>query len=200
MHACWIEKRENGEKELYCQERKNFYNNLGLSTAEIENWKDKEKGVQCEVIRIGSDIDKQIMVSKIGESRFNKEYKDIVTESIPMYLSKDIKGIDIDIIAGIRCGNYENANKYWAEENDRKCKFCKINLGTWEHLCNGCTELVKFLKGMKLERKELFCTDNEKMKRICKIFKEAIKQVKTKENLEKRTEQSCLEWKDVRDT
>lgn len=62
------------------------------------------------------DIERQVVVSKIRDSKYNPRYKEIMSIEQSAYLQKFRKDMDIDIVARIRCGNMEEANKYWLEE------------------------------------------------------------------------------------
>ena len=44
-NKCWLEKIEKGERDNYCKERRQYYNRLGFSSAEIENLKSLKKEI-----------------------------------------------------------------------------------------------------------------------------------------------------------
>jgi hypothetical protein len=54
-----------------------------------------------------------------------------------------------------RSGNEEGENRYWMEEEERRCKMCYEERETIEHMWNGCSEM------RKRERKERGETLNE---------------------------------------
>ncbi|KAJ8665626.1 hypothetical protein QAD02_007288, partial [Eretmocerus hayati] len=85
---------------------------LGLSQTEIENMEVREKDVEGELDRRYTDIFRQGVDRKVREARYNTRYKDLRTDQLPEYLLKYEKGIQIDIIARLRCGNLEDKNKY----------------------------------------------------------------------------------------
>ncbi|KOC66206.1 hypothetical protein WH47_07275, partial [Habropoda laboriosa] len=57
---------------------------------------------------------------------------------LPEYLSKEGRGQKL--IAQARCGNLENWNKYWEEEEGRRCDLCGDRFGNLERLTRDCKE------------------------------------------------------------
>jgi len=82
--------------------------------------------------------------SKIAEARYNKRYKEILAEEgIPRYLKRsnlenEIKGDRIRALIKLRCGNLEEWNKFWIEEDRKKCKFCGKGRDNMEHYVEEC--------------------------------------------------------------
>lgn len=146
VKICWLEKMEDGERDRYYIEREKYYNSLGLSTLEIGNMKREDKPVSKETVRRDMDIEKQIIEGKIREAKYNKKYKDIMSEGLPKYLRKWGIGKELELMARLRCGNFEEANKYWLKDEERYCRLCKSALGTWEHLVKDC-DIIKIKMG-----------------------------------------------------
>lgn len=118
VKMCFLEKMEQGEKDRYSLERKKYYNSLGLSTKEVENMKKAEKIINVETETRESDIDRQTTESKIRVSKYNKRYKYIATEQLPAYLKGWRNEKDIQLVAKLRCGNFEEKNRYWLNNDE----------------------------------------------------------------------------------
>ena len=92
------------------------------------------------------DIQRQEEESRLQEARYNRKYKEIGVksgEAGPKYLNMEslnkIKGGEgIRALANLRCGNMEEANKYWLGEKERRCVFCEEEEDTWEHYIVNC--------------------------------------------------------------
>ena len=72
------------------------------------------------------------------------------------------------MIARFRCGNEERENKFWMEEDERKCRICWEERETLEHLLNECVGM----KEDKRERRDILSEGGmevEWMKEIKKI-------------------------------
>jgi len=64
--------------------------------------------------------------NRIREARYNKKYKEIMWIDRPSYLQRvDLDWIEdgIRALMMLRCGNMEESNKHWIEENCRICVF-----------------------------------------------------------------------------
>ncbi|KAJ8671039.1 hypothetical protein QAD02_002298 [Eretmocerus hayati] len=103
IKLCYLEKRSFGEKEVFNVSKTKFLGSLGLNQMEIENMEAIEKDVEWELDRRFKDIFRQGVESKVQEAKYNQRYKNIRSEQIPKYLLNCKKGIQIDIIARIRC-------------------------------------------------------------------------------------------------
>lgn len=73
------------------------------------------------------------MDRKIGASRYNKRYKEILVIAIPKYLKEQDAKESQKRIARWRCGNKKERNKYWKTE-ERKCQICEKKEGTVEYI------------------------------------------------------------------
>ncbi|KAK1120220.1 hypothetical protein K0M31_012587 [Melipona bicolor] len=112
--------------------RRNELSGLGLDQERRQRRKSKEI---IENLR-KRDIkrQKQAQYEKIQRSRHNERYKSITTVGILEYLSKTGNGESQQLIAQTRCRNMERWNRYWEEEERRKCDICEGTPGTMEHL------------------------------------------------------------------
>lgn len=106
-----------------------------------------------EIWERSKDIQRQEEESKIKEAKYNKEYKEIKVEvGYPRYLWEERRGNvkekpDGNYIRAMmktRCGNMVEENKYWLEENKRKCVFCGLESDNLEHYVRGCEEVKEW--------------------------------------------------------
>lgn len=148
---CWLEKREGEAKSGYCKDRKNYLNNLGFSELEIVNMRNREEQIEEILVRRDRDIEKQLIEGKIREAKYNRRFGEILTSKRPSYLRAYKRDIDIDIVAKIRCGNFENINKYWLSEEERRCRLCKKEGESLEHLIGRCEETKEWMCDLKKE-------------------------------------------------
>lgn len=58
------------------------------------------------------------------ESKYNKQYKEIRKESIPIYLKESKKKKKWRRVARFRLGNEIRERKYWIKERQRLCRVC----------------------------------------------------------------------------
>ena len=72
---------------------------------------------------------------KIEGSRFNTRYKEIKTKGILKYIleGKKRRGEWIRVLARVRCGSEEVANKYWLGGERIGCRLCE--LGRYAEAC-----------------------------------------------------------------
>jgi len=81
---------------------------------------------------------------RIKKARYNSRYKEIkVLEGCPRYLKEgNLEEIDkeeeVRALVKLRCGNLENANKYWLKEALWKCVFCEKAKDNLEHYVGEC--------------------------------------------------------------
>lgn len=62
---------------------------------------------------------------KIEESTYNREYKRLIKEERPEYLSRRMKNRDRKTIARFRCDNEVREREYWKEEEEKLGRLCK---------------------------------------------------------------------------
>jgi hypothetical protein len=61
-------------------------------------------------------------------------------EEIPEYLGRE-SARERKVVASFRCGNEERENRYWTEEEERRCRMCYKERETIEQMWNGCSEM-----------------------------------------------------------
>ncbi|KAJ8671838.1 hypothetical protein QAD02_003097 [Eretmocerus hayati] len=85
-----------------------------------------------------------------------------------------LHGIQIDVVARIRCGHEEEKNKYWLDEKRRVCVLCEKATGSLEHLIGECkvtSVWVKELPGESSEAKLQATTGEIGDRRVCRVFR-----------------------------
>ncbi|XP_071582471.1 uncharacterized protein [Temnothorax nylanderi] len=176
VKACWDEKetRDKKKKDLYNLERERFYNNNGWSSEVIKELNYEGKNTEGLVRIREQDIQGQIINSKIVEARYNTRYKVIkASNKTPSYLLKanldKVKtGNEIRAMVKLRCGNFEDANKYWLDEEDTKCRFCKSGRDNLEHYISECNITSTWFENLgrnNEERLENICDDKFRMEK-----------------------------------
>jgi len=94
------------------------------------------------------------------------------------------KGEEIRILVKLRCGNLENANKYWLEDVLGRCVFCRNGKDTLEHYVGECEKTKEWFGELgdgeeeilgKLQGEDL---DRGKRKILRKLWREREKRKK----------------------
>ena len=88
----------------------------------------------------------QEQYNRIQVSRYNERYKYIRTRVRAEYLEKGGGGASQKVIATARCGNMEEWNRYWLDEESRRCVLCKQGRGTLKHLIEDYVELLRAMR------------------------------------------------------
>ncbi|KAJ8686004.1 hypothetical protein QAD02_021797 [Eretmocerus hayati] len=185
---CYVGRSKLGEEDRYNEDKAKFLGQLGLSQMELEVMETLEKVVELEMDKRYRDIFNQNIMAKLREAKYNPRFKEIRTEVTPKYLKEPKKGVQIDIIARLRCGNSEENNEYWLEEKLRACKLCKSRGESLQHLIQDwarAREWTKDSPGEDSEEKMRFLLSEIGDSKVSKIGKR-IKMEKNKiEMLEK---------------
>ncbi|KZC05506.1 hypothetical protein WN55_06989 [Dufourea novaeangliae] len=74
----------------------------------------------------------------IENSKYNKWYKMVKGRGIPGYLMKGWGEGRWQRVARFRLGNEMRENRYWLEEEKRRCRICGWREETWEHVWEEC--------------------------------------------------------------
>lgn len=145
---CWEEKKRENWGEQYSKDREKYYNRNGWGITAVDG-RIEEKRLFAKILK---DRDRDIQIQKeterISEAKYNRYYSKIgVNGRLPKYLdkgsleeSRNYKGIVA--LAKLRCGNLEEANKYWLEKKWRKCVFCNEGWDDLNHFVREC-EITK---------------------------------------------------------
>lgn len=103
----------------------------------------EERDLNMELRKRERDVQRQEDENRIENSRYNKVYKEIYkVDKMSEYLEQaKLKKMEIEkvrTLIKIRCGNVEKNNKYWLEEDSRKCMFCEKGKDTLRHYIEDC--------------------------------------------------------------
>lgn len=126
----WEEKMEGGWRDTYGREREEFYNRNGQGTEFVEKIRNEAGNLEGEIVGRERDIQRQWERGKIEQATYNKRYKEIKVKSgCPRYLEKENidkprMGNGMRALINLRCGNMEEINKYWIQEENKYCIFC----------------------------------------------------------------------------
>jgi hypothetical protein len=93
------------------------------SSEEVERLRAKGRWMNVELSERENDTDKQERGERMKGSRYNREYERCVTEEIREYLRRE-SARERKMMARFRCGNEEGENRYWMEEEERRCRMC----------------------------------------------------------------------------
>lgn len=69
---------------------------------------------------------------------YDRVYREIKVEGVPMYLRGNIKENESNRIARYRLGYEMRGERYWMEENKRVSKICGWAEENWEHVLERC--------------------------------------------------------------
>jgi len=130
---------------------------------------------------------------RIKKARYNTRYKEFkALEGCSRYLKTENleeigKGEEIRALVKLRCGNLENANKYWLNKELWKCVFCEKKKDSLEHYVKECSEVKVWFREMGSEDAEIVKQlwgedlDSCKGKLLRRLVKERRKRPKIKE-------------------
>ena len=71
-----------------------------------------------------------LQFNKIRNAKYITIYKFIGKIGLPGYLEGKGRGESQKLIARVRCGNLEERNKYWMNEDGKLCDLCLLEEGT----------------------------------------------------------------------
>jgi len=126
---------------------------------ERTEWNKEEK--EKEIIERVKDSMRREEEERIMKSKYNTKYKDImVKKGNPRYLKEENleelgKGEEIRILVKLRCGNLENANKYWLEEVSGRCVFCRKEKDTLKHYVGECVKTKEWFRELGDREEEI---------------------------------------------
>jgi len=185
IRECWKEKEERGDKDLYGRERGRFYERY----REMERMREGERraedrdGREREIIVWERERDRKERYKRILKAKYNYRYKELITESErPRYLGREILGRTemaerVRAMVKLRCGNLEEWNKYWLDEDKRLCKFCEKGKDSMEHFLGECVETREWFNRLGENReaidKRIWSEDldEEKGEALIKLWK-----------------------------
>ncbi|EZA58512.1 hypothetical protein X777_14674 [Ooceraea biroi] len=170
VRRCWEEKdKRRKSKELYSKERENYYNRNGWGIGAVEEFRRNETEMEDLLRERELDLQKQMEEKGIREARYNARYRVLeLGKDKPKYLLKENlgrvrAGDDVRALVRLRCGNMEDAHKYWIMENERKkCKFCEARMDNLKHYIEECEEVKEWFNCMgenRADRLSRLCND-----------------------------------------
>lgn len=147
VRICWEEKRVKDWQDIYSKERVEYDNSNGWGVCAIDHMDREEMDLIKDLRQRERDIQKQMEMGKIKNARYNKKYKDIVDEGNERRYLEKVRLLEknrdgVRALVSIRCGNMEEANKYWVDKEFRRCKFCELGKDNFEHFLKDC-EITK---------------------------------------------------------
>jgi len=117
-----LEKQQYGWKDKYGVEKSNYLTRIGRERREEDRQDWNRIEMERDVIEKERIKMRRKEEEKIKKARYNPRFKDIkAIKGCPRYLEERSlentdKGEEIRALIKLRCGNYENANKYWLNE------------------------------------------------------------------------------------
>ena len=83
-------------------------------------------------------MQEQEQFNKIRNAKYKTIYKCIGKIGLPGYLEGKGRGESQKLTARVRCGNLEERNKYWMNEDGKWCDLCLLEEGTIKHKIEEC--------------------------------------------------------------
>ncbi|KAI4483424.1 hypothetical protein M0802_013408 [Mischocyttarus mexicanus] len=125
------------------KEKEDFFKRNGFSQRGIDHLRQQKADVNMLIKERNREIQGQIQNNKIREARYNPRFERLRTVARPEYLSKRGEGGSQKLIARARCGNIEENNKYWLNQDKRRCTLCGAEAGTLKHLIDRCQKIKR---------------------------------------------------------
>jgi len=102
------------------------------------------------------------------------------------------KGDEVRALIKLRCGNMEQANRYWLEEKLRKCIFCEQGMDSMEHYVIDCRKTREWFMVLGDNRDKILekvwdeNLGNVKGSLLKKLWKEREKEIKKKRTVKEK--------------
>lgn len=136
---CWRERNKKKEGGIW-NDREQYYKRNGYASEEVERIRGSGYVLTEELKMRDRDVEMQERLERIRESRYHRNYEKLMTKERPKYLERE-NAKERRMVARFRCGNEEKGNKFWLEENERRCRLCGDEEETMEHMMRTCTEV-----------------------------------------------------------
>lgn len=140
---CWEELRDRAQEGKVMgkweEERRGFYEEKNWKIEEIERLREEGALRGEEVIARERRWQEDERWEKIRNSRFNRWYGRVKGREVPKYLMSNWGEERWQRVAKYRLGDGMKGNKYWEGEEVRKCRICREEEKTWEHVWEECT-------------------------------------------------------------
>jgi len=124
---CWLEKKQYGWKDECGEEKSKYLTRVGWKMRGEDRLDWNRVEMERDVIEKERNKMRREEEERIKKARYNPRYKEIkALEGCPRYLEEGSlesmdKGEEIKALIKLRCGNFENANKYWLNDELGKC-------------------------------------------------------------------------------
>lgn len=129
--GCWNEMRKRAREgksmEGWEEERKEFFEMRNWSVKMVENLREEERMRKEEIWEREGRLQREKRWEEIRNSKSNRWYQRVKGDGIPGYLKKGWGESRWQRIARFRLGNDIRGERYWEEEEKRKCRMC------WRH-------------------------------------------------------------------
>ncbi|KMQ86940.1 hypothetical protein RF55_13934, partial [Lasius niger] len=122
--------------------RRKFFEDKGIKIEEAERRRGEGEIWFGELVARDREEQRKERWKKIGESKYNKWYKEIKEEGIPGYLKKGWGENRWGRVARFKLGSEMLGSRYWEVEEKIACRICGRKTETWEHVWEGCREWI----------------------------------------------------------
>jgi hypothetical protein len=139
----------------------------GYASEDVERMRAEGKWMSAEMSERDKDMNKQERRKRIRESRYNREYERCLTQDVPVYLRRE-SAKEREMMERFRCWNEERENRYWTEEEQRRCQMCREENETIEHMWSGCNEMRE---RERKDRREILSEDGREIGWMKEIWK-----------------------------
>lgn len=139
VEECIKEREERRNITKGTLERDEYLRRCGVGEEELEQWRRQGRIIAEELSRRDRDVQIEEQELLIDEARYNTRYKGIRVEELLEYLKGRGERGSHKRRARARCGNEERKNRFWLQEEDRKCDICRWEEDTFEHLLERCS-------------------------------------------------------------
>ena len=119
-------------------ERRSFWEDRGGSLEELGEEREEDR-VEA-IFSKERKMQREERWERIVGSDYNRWYKMVKEEGVPGYLKKGWGESRWRRIIRCRLGNEMRGNKYWEEEEKKRCRLCGGGVETWEHVWEECRD------------------------------------------------------------
>ena len=139
IKECYREIDREGNEGKWMRGREEYFKRNGWAMEEgVRRCMLEGKKMVTKLKERDAEVQRQQQYNKIENAKYNRRYIGIIEEKLPNYLmEKGSKGSQ-KIRARLRCGNEELSNRYWENEEKRRCRICAEKEETLEHLTKEC--------------------------------------------------------------
>ena len=139
IKECYREMDREGNEGKWMRGREEYFKRNGWAMEEgVRRCMLEGKKMVTKLKERDAEVQRQQQYNKIENAKYNRRYIGIIEEKLPNYLmEKGSKGSQ-KIRARLRCGNEELSNRYWENEEKRRCRICAEKEETLEHLTKEC--------------------------------------------------------------